>query len=171
MKDILISVKPKFCEKIANGEKTIEVRKTKPKIETPFKCYIYCTNGTQLLDIKKERIYLDTNKSFLLTNEKSNKVICSTPPQANSKIIGEFICDRITKYQYERCAFGEHLIPYDDFEQIGMDSWELYDYLRVEDGYGWHISELEIYDEPKELSKFNLTRPPRSWCYVEELSE
>ena len=43
MKAVLISIRPKWCEKISSGEKTIEVRKTKPKLETPFKCYIYCT--------------------------------------------------------------------------------------------------------------------------------
>ena len=42
-KAALISIKPKWCEKIANGDKTIEVRKTRPKMNTPFKCYIYCT--------------------------------------------------------------------------------------------------------------------------------
>ena len=43
MKSVLISIKPKWCELIANGKKTVEVRKSRPKIETPFKCYIYCT--------------------------------------------------------------------------------------------------------------------------------
>lgn len=42
-KSVLISIRPKWCEKIASGEKTIEVRKTRPKMNTPFKCYIYCT--------------------------------------------------------------------------------------------------------------------------------
>ena len=42
-KSVMLSIRPKWCEKIANGEKTIEVRKTKPNLETPFKCYIYCT--------------------------------------------------------------------------------------------------------------------------------
>lgn len=40
-KSVLISIRPKWCEKIVNGEKTIEVRKTRPKLQTPFKCYIY----------------------------------------------------------------------------------------------------------------------------------
>lgn len=39
---VLISIRPKWCEKIISGEKTIEVRKTRPKMDTPFKCYIYC---------------------------------------------------------------------------------------------------------------------------------
>ena len=40
-----MSIQPKWCELIASGKKTIEVRKTKPKFETPFKVYIYCTNN------------------------------------------------------------------------------------------------------------------------------
>lgn len=42
-KAVLLSIRPKWCEKIANGEKIVEVRKTRPKMNTPFKCYIYCT--------------------------------------------------------------------------------------------------------------------------------
>lgn len=32
-KTVMLSIRPKWCEKIANGEKTIEVRKTKPKLK------------------------------------------------------------------------------------------------------------------------------------------
>ena len=42
-KAVLISIRPKWCELIANGTKTVEVRKSRPKLHTPFKCYIYCT--------------------------------------------------------------------------------------------------------------------------------
>lgn len=44
MKSVLISIRPEWCGKIASGEKTVEVRKTRPKLDMPFKCYIYCTN-------------------------------------------------------------------------------------------------------------------------------
>jgi len=43
-KAVLISVQPRWCGLILNGKKTIEIRKTKPNIAPPFKCYIYCTN-------------------------------------------------------------------------------------------------------------------------------
>lgn len=43
--DILISTQPKWCEKIIAGIKKIEVRKTRPRLKTPFKCYIYCAKG------------------------------------------------------------------------------------------------------------------------------
>ena len=42
-KAVLISINPKWCELIASGKKTVEVRKSRPKLETPFKCYIYQT--------------------------------------------------------------------------------------------------------------------------------
>ncbi len=45
MKAVMLSIRPEWCEKILNGEKTVEIRKTKPKIETPFKVYIYCTQN------------------------------------------------------------------------------------------------------------------------------
>ena len=45
MKAILISIQPKWRELIASGKKTIEVRKTRPKMDEPFLCYIYETQG------------------------------------------------------------------------------------------------------------------------------
>ena len=42
-KAVLLSIRPEWCEKILGGEKTVEIRKTRPKLEPPFKCYIYCT--------------------------------------------------------------------------------------------------------------------------------
>lgn len=45
MNAVMISIKPRWCEMIARGAKAIEVRKTRPKINMPFKCYIYCTKG------------------------------------------------------------------------------------------------------------------------------
>lgn len=54
-KAVLISIRPEWCEKIVNGRKTIEVRKTRPKMDTPFKCYIYCTKPEEkLLTIMKD---------------------------------------------------------------------------------------------------------------------
>lgn len=44
-KAVLVSIRPEWVEKIANEWKAIEVRKTKPNLETPFKCYIYCTKA------------------------------------------------------------------------------------------------------------------------------
>lgn len=76
-KAVMISIKPKWCELIAKGKKTLEVRKTRPKIKTPFKCYIYMT------------------KSNLTGDRKAYK------DRMAGKVIGEFVCDFI----YENISY------------------------------------------------------------------
>ena len=169
MKSILMSISPEWVRKIEYGKKTIEVRKTRPKIETPFKCYIYCTfPQNPVYDIWINR---GTENRFL----------------GNGKVIGEFVCDRIDEYRTEFYAAKD---VYQEIRQVWLD--EDYDYP-VEDyriittnerekpndckllknacltfdevkkyvGYGdgkfyaWHISELKIYEKPKELGEFS----------------
>ena len=139
-KAVLISIRPEWCEKIINGRKTIEVRKTRPKMDTPFKCYIYkCGNG---------------------------------------KVTGEFLCDQIININ------GAGRIPSDAARPTCLEPAELHRYLGAATGFGWHISNLRIYDTPRELREFYavpnevevalkakpkpITRPPQSWRYVEE---
>lgn len=166
MKSILISINPKWCELISSGKKTIEVRKTRPKLPTPFKCYIYMTEG---------------NASYPV----SNNMICHN---AGGKcVIGEFVCDEIYDWH---CGYDSR---YDTNCLVAMtclDAGELYAYGQGKPLYGWHISDLKIYDTPKSLSEFcrpctpscnfyaecggtsardclfGLARPPMSWCYV-----
>ena len=165
---VLLSVQPRWCDKIAKNEKSLEIRKTRPKIETPFKCYIYQTKngkvGTGL---------------FTADGEIMGRSV------KNGKVIGEFICDNI------RC-FG---VPYPAFQNeldksILIDScctyYMLHRYAYHDALYGWHISDLQIYDKPKELGEFTsgssrltfgvdgggwrwsgMKRAPQSWCYVE----
>lgn len=52
---ILISIKPNYCELIENGKKTLELRKSKPKINTPFKGYIYRTRINATTATKTEK--------------------------------------------------------------------------------------------------------------------
>ena len=85
-KAVLISIRPKWCELIANGAKTVEVRKSRPKIATPFKCYIYCTKDRHLTFCRGKRYcYADdhTHNAFDIT--------------CNGTIIGEFVCDSATR--------------------------------------------------------------------------
>ena len=94
---VLISIRPKWCEKIISGEKTIEVRKTRPKMDTPFKCYIYCTKPEEkLLTIMKDgdENYGETyhGKPVLIKTEKAPTTGLWDKRQ---KVIGEFLCDQI----------------------------------------------------------------------------
>lgn len=198
-KAVMLSIRPKWCEKIVNGNKTIEVRKTRPKMDTPFKCYIYCTIGGRDLNIpiSQERLmrdYLETGSMKSLN--------C---PLGNGKVIGEFTCDRIYKIDKDSTDFlfkagGLSVYKQAAEEKCGlcvaMTDDELHSYLGHCQGYGWHISDLKIYDTPKELSEFKtlcrvdadccacpyynytkmvdcdgrvIGRPPQSWCYVEAM--
>lgn len=181
MKAVLLSIQPKWCELIANGKKTIEVRKTKPKLKTPFKVYIYCTQGREQKELLK-KLYKHL-------------------PLNNKVVIGEFICNEITVA--ERGSYCD--IP---TKKSQMDVLDYLEYADEKTVCGWHISDLVIYDKPKELGEFktppcerpesacgnckylevtntpntyevecyrengvHLTRPPQSWCYVSQIEK
>lgn len=162
-KSVLISIRPKWCEKITSGEKTIEVRKTRPKLDTPFRCYIYCTvemagyDALWVLDTPtREKYSLMAVSAYLETPEGANK--------GNGKVIGEFTCDRIYKIDKDSTDFlfkagGLSVYKQAAEEKCGlrvaMTDDELHGYLGHCQGYGWHISGLRIYDAPRELSEFS----------------
>ena len=172
MKAVLISIRPKWCEKIISGEKTIEVRKTRPKMYRPFKCYIYCTK--------------DKHLAFMQNASGTNLIACMNAETAipvggflgNGKVIGEFLCDEIININ------GAERIPSDAARPTCLEPAELHQYLGAATGFGWHISNLKIYDTPRELREFYavpnevevalkakpkpVTRQPQSWRYVEE---
>ena len=176
-KSVLISVQPKFSRLIASGKKTVEVRKSKPKLETPFKCYIYETKG----------LYKGAG-GYLF--------------RGSGKVIGEFICDYITSFK----AMGEMQALWNETQNTCLTRYEIIKYAKGKRLYYWHISDLVIYDKRKELSRFYtdckmnceycemwgsvrvnaeefdmdcksdwfnhkpLKRPPQSWGYVEEVN-
>ena len=129
MKSVLISIQPEWCELIASGKKTVEVRKTKPKIETPFKVYIYRTKGFV---------------RHLCNNKWWNMPV-------GGEVIGEFVCDKIV--EFENSWYDPAFDETSTFSCVNVE--ELARYIGKNDyGYGWHISDLVIYDKPKELSEF-----------------
>ena len=201
MKSVLISIQPKWVKKIASGEKTIEVRKTRPKLETPFKCYIYCTEGDALaypcINYPKFDIHRANNgtlKGRLMTKKEREQ---SDYLYANGKVIGEYVCDKVYDLRYVPTVYyGKPAGTYEEMicnsSCLSVD--QIKEYAKGRDIYGWYISELKIYDKPKELSEFwtvkctnkkvgcfdckvkpncikTITRPPQSWCYVESLGE
>lgn len=177
MKSVLISICPKWCQKIISGEKTIEVRKTRPKLNPPFRCYIYCSKAKERLvgilrdgDENYGEIY-HGKTIFIKTGEGS---VCDAWGK-RQKVIGEFVCDEIFDLPW-----GAR-IPSDIARGACLEPVEIHEYLGTGAGCGWHISNLKIYDTPRELSEFTglrqtkfgaepvpITRQPQSWCYVEE---
>ena len=165
MKAVLLSVKPKWCKLIFSGEKTIEVRKTAPKLETPFKVYVYQTK----------------HKGKSIVSEALNTVY------GGGTVIGSFVCDKV----YKIVPDGEYYsngydIDDDMLSETCLGRGYLTGYGLGYTLYGWHVTDLKIYDKPKELGEFRkvclngkcsdciyeeckITRPPQSWCYVDEL--
>lgn len=147
MKALLIPIQPQWCELIASGKKTIEARKTRPKIETPFKCYIYQTKRKAGLK------YFD---------QDSNKLNDFLILRKCGKVIGSFVCDRIICCQaYYDDSGKKHLTNLFgvDTSKICLSELEIFDYIIGKDkkdgiGWLWHISDLKIYDKPKELGEF-----------------
>lgn len=148
-KAVLISIQPKWCELIASGKKTVEVRKSRPKLETPFKVYIYCTlQGSN-------EFFKNTLNGNISEWNKGNWGF------KKGKVIGEFVCDTFVldkTFGHDPLFNGAAC-----FSEIDAAVYSLNNPM-----YGWHISDLKIYDKPKELNEFKVTRPPQSWCYVEE---
>lgn len=187
-KAVMLSIQPRWCELIAAGEKTMEVRKTRPKLETPFKVYVYCS---------KPRF--EHEDFFALVGKQGF--------YGGGKIIGEFVCGRIDRLVHVGYTGDQERPKYrivDDWQKVHdisrlleaacLTEEELETYLKGKTGFGWHISDLKIYDKPKEISEFkkhsrecyfdnlgmatpkcsectqcNLTRPPQSYCFVEAL--
>ena len=165
MKAVMLSLRPQWCEKIFNERKSIEVRKSRPSLDMPFKVYVY------------------------QTKHKGGKAIVSevlNSVYGGGKVIGSFVCDRITCCQAYYGESGEkHLTNLfgDEVKSACLTEHEMFDYIVGKDkkeGTGWllHITEPKLFDKPRELSEFMLgggwiagrfpiTRPPQSWCYVE----
>lgn len=173
-KAVLISIRPEWCDKISRGEKTIELRKTRPNIDTPFTAYIFKTGE-----------YIP---AYVLSPYSGKR----KPGQ----VIGEFFCTDIDRYlrvgtmqsdiEYLK-VLPDYFTKPVDFDSLCMTRKQFEEYGKGRGLYGWHISNLTIYDKPKELSEFwswqpsvewidgypmpthLIRRAPQSWMYVEEL--
>lgn len=169
----MLSVRPEWVEKILNGEKTIEIRKTMPKCELPCKVYIYCTKG------KYEQYtppLSDTNYEYAFGYIMTGKVVA------------EFTLNKVEKFDVPYPAYFykvqkqlQHIV-----QGSCLPLTPIHHYLKNKSGYAWHIDNLKIYNEPKELHEFGvyderyskarkcsmpgwfpLRRPPQSYCYID----
>jgi len=149
MKSVILSVKPAWCAKIANKEKSLEVRKNRPKIETPFKCYIYCTLGSKHLCLMQ-----NADGVNLIACCDWKTAIPVGGNVSNGKVIGEFICDNIHCFDVPYPAFQSEMDK-NILTESCCTYYMLHRYAYDEALYGWHISDLKIYDKPRELSEFS----------------
>lgn len=164
---ILISIQPKWLEKILNGEKTLEIRKTMPKCDLPIDVYIYCTKGKFALNhYEKKRGY----KDYYMSTKGWKK-----ETEINGKVVAKFTLNNIFKTEYTVFTGNtyddvfdfKYDISTEDLEASCLTITELEDYGGIQDLYLWMIDNLKIFDEPKDLSDFTRGNVPQSWCYVE----
>ncbi len=207
-KAVLISIRPEWVEKIMSGEKTLEVRKTRPKLETPFKCYIYCTQASVRYQtvcgghvLNSDELYRHPENG-IKHGDSIELMLCENYTKdnfLNGKVIGEFTCDRVEAIKAATGPYGIYDVGDDFVAQTRLVNGALWGYGHGATLYGWHISELKIYETPKELPEFHtwkkckscsksgyestaciydencivpavITKAPQSWCYVEELA-
>lgn len=202
MKAIIQCCTPQECERIARGEQAVKVCKTAPN-EAPFKVYIY-----QIKESKRRFLDHRFNSFFAGTSHYKDM----------GKVIGEYICNKAEYFDSREAEWAYAVAPSDIWCTMPMSETEAIQICKekafltdedIIDRFGeedWkatflYISELKIYDDPRELSEFvkpcnwnydcctckravyeltkaearlfygcdrELTRPPQSWCYVEE---
>ena len=190
MKEILMSIRPQWCEKIFNGSKTIEVRKSRPSIPTPFKVYVYQTKIRF-----KVRDWQENFQSIIFTPNGGAE-------DGNGKVIGSFVCDKIEEIEpsAEWSSYGYDTVDDDLLKEMRLERGYLEKYGAGVTLYGWHITSPKLFEKPRDITEFAvfgkcadecseydfcardiaedrvtckcfkrtfLKRPPRSWCYVE----
>lgn len=169
MRAIMKSVSPRICEKVANGDCTILVSKTVPKFDLPFKGYICCTNA-------KPYLYREANPPFKLFLDSDLYEGNGYDDRLFSgKVIGEFVCDKIIEWQYDKGH--QYYVDYPDdctsyfpylkchSEATGLKCSEIEKLGKGKTLYGLHLSDLKIYDKPKELSEFERPCTYKGICY------
>lgn len=174
MKAVLMAFHRKWCELIFSGEKTVEVRKIAPNLETPYRVYMYQTK-------KKGGVKIIND--------------CMNSVYGGGKVVGEFVCDTVEENIPDYNPAHERFF-YNSFEcgEDCLTSDEIAEYGKGDPLRGLHITKPKRYDMPKALSEFRkpdvwyktetgntstlvhetgtaITRPPQSWMHVEEIEE
>lgn len=175
-KSVLISIRPEWVQKIFDGEKTLEVRRTRPRLDPPFTAYIYCTKARY------------PHQDFLIKNGEPDAERPFVGYYGGGMVVAEFTCDEFKRVDIPFPAYWDQ-VDQELLKSACLTYWQAHDYLGHRSGFGWHISNLKIYDEPKELREFrrhdptydfsvfneicrtySINRPPQSYCYVENIA-
>ena len=191
MKSILISIKPKWVAKILNGIKTLEIRKRFPKDYVGW-VYIYCT---------KEEYLMDTDKGYFSTKNGLMEIgyYYKRMRNINGKVVARFWCDKVEEIKLNLALrYSTDSMKEEELLKrscLTVDEIDNYLWSNICCGKSIHITKLEIFDKPKEISEFKryindsdckkcaygsrcplypcdkipLTCAPQSWCYIENI--
>lgn len=174
MKSFLISIKPEFVEKILNGEKTVEIRKTKPNVKLPCKVYIYCTKGKNTIvyvERKGEKDWYGNiaKNTMVVTRPKYDYM--NYPNETLGKVVAEFTLNEIEtlpsiRYKANGAFYQYNKISDEILKKSCLTQEQILHYSNGNNLYALHIESLKIYDKPKELSEFGIKRAFQSWGYI-----
>lgn len=182
----MISIKPEWVCKILNKEKLVEIRKTMPKCELPCKVYIYCTNNKNHMVAPFRFVEGWKYKEYNDNTSYANGCTANMGETINGKVVAEFTLNKVS------IADCDSIAPFDkqtnEYLKCCLSRDDFWDYTNGNCAYTWHIDNLKIYEQPKELREFStishrmkgkesrftshiLQRPFQSWGYVQELEE
>ena len=134
---VLISIQPRWCDLIASGQKTLELRKSAPKTPVPFRVVIYQTGEYASSAVQGQ----------------------FTGKYKPGSVIGEFICDQIIRNcESANLEMAERLSC--------VSKGNIQKYGNGKEVVGWHISNLQMYNEPKKLKDIGKRHAPQSWYYL-----
>lgn len=151
-----MSIKPRWVSLIFDGLKTVELRKTRPKIDEPYKVYVYESQG--LL----EEPWMDEDGHMIW--------------RGSGTVVGEFVCNKILRLDADSVGLVDYgtkeyvdMFPdtaYAPMDKTCLDKVDFMEYANGKQLYGWIIEEPKRYETVQCLTEYGLKRPPQSWCYV-----
>lgn len=163
MKEILMSIRPQWCEKIFNGSKSIEVRKTCPKLEPPFEVLVYCTMPKERWSVGHQIFYNDTLYTLPTGELKIGDALelmadwmrkYNEDNFLNGKVIGSFVCDKIR--EIIPLGLRGFKLGAEWLKEMCLSKEQLDEYGGLKTLYSWHITEPKLFDKPRDITEFAL---------------
>lgn len=161
--EVMLSIKPHWAHLIETGEKSVEVRKSMPKLfnqHCPFRVYLYVTRHEYSL----VQILRDGDENYGETYHGKPAYITTYKhldwQRATQMVCGECVCDHVYP------LFKQPFTGQWNMEETCLTQKQLENYSCGKQLYGWSLRDVKIYKEPKRIEEFGLKRPPQSWCYV-----
>lgn len=172
MKAVLISIKPKWCDLIRRGRKTVEVRKTCPKLEVPFKVYIYETmdggRGSGLVFGEFVCIGFDVfrpiGKGISIKRFPALYESCLTLDEIVKYAQGE----PVYGWQISQLKLYEEPLKLEDFSRHGFCGMNGTGVCGNADCENYQPSGNYMEPPTCAVNGCTLYKAPQSWCYVEE---
>ena len=176
MKQLLISIKPEYVEKILNGEKTIEIRKTKPNEDNlPCEVFIYCSKDKgslyEVIKNGEETGYgiNDSGKSIFVKvpsyklgwglfqdkNGKTRNIL----NELCGKVVAKFTLNNVKDFVIKKLENNHFFWGIENKKDVVnllnkscLNDEQIFNYIGNGNRlYAWYIDDLQIFDRPFDL--------------------